>query len=78
MAKLRFKDYAHDSYEDSETVEHLTETYAWDKATAKQYAENHKPMYEVEGEFEYDTETGELRVLSAVVGGVRLVPDETA
>jgi hypothetical protein len=31
-------------------------------------------MYEVKGEFEYDTETDELKVIAAVINGVRLTP----
>lgn len=72
---LRFKDYAHDGYSRSETVGMLTESYRWSTEIAEQYVSEHKPMYEVEGEFEYDPETDKLTVLAATINGVRLVPE---
>lgn len=72
--KYQFNDYAHDNYSRSETVEMLTTDYDWPEVVAEQYAEDHKPMYEVEAKFEYDSDTGELTVLSAVINGVKLVP----
>lgn len=76
MAKLRFHDYAHEVQE--EQVEYLTDDCGWDKKDAEQYSRSHNPLYEVEFEFEYDTETNELVVLSATVEGTRLIPDDSA
>jgi hypothetical protein len=75
MPKLAFNDYANDNYADSETVERLVDEFEWDKAVAEEYVEHHKPMYEVKGEFEYDSDTGELIVVAAIINGVRLVPE---
>ncbi len=72
--KRTFTDYAHDSYEDEETVERLMEEFEWPEAVAREYVKRHKPMYEVKGMFEYDDETHELRVLGATIEGVTLKP----
>lgn len=72
--KLFFKDYAHDGYMDSETVEMLTEMFNWPKEEAEKYVKNNKPMYEVEAQFEWDSETDTLTVLGANVNGTELVP----
>jgi hypothetical protein len=76
MTKLKFTDYAHDSYEDSETIERLTEEFDWSEEDAQAYVSLHRPLYEVEATLEYDTETQELRVLEAVIDNVTLRPDD--
>jgi hypothetical protein len=75
--KLRFKNYAHDNYESDETEWYLTDTWDFPKEAAKTFAANHSPMHQVEGEFEYDTETDTVEVISAVVNGVKLVPEHS-
>jgi hypothetical protein len=71
--KYQFSNYAHDNYTSGETVEMLM-GHGWSEAHAAKYVEGHSPMYEVKGEFEYDTETDELKVIAAVINGVRLTP----
>jgi hypothetical protein len=76
MAKYIFNEYAHDTYESSETAWRLCEEFDWPEEVAETYAHDHKPMYEVKGEFEYDSDTGELTVIAAIINGVRLVPEQ--
>jgi hypothetical protein len=73
--KYEFSDYAHDTYEDAETVEMLVDK-GWDEKDATLYADSHKPMYEVEGRFEYDPKTNQLTVVGATIEGVRLAPEK--
>jgi hypothetical protein len=72
--KHKFKDYAHDTYSEEETVEMLVDVYGWDEHDAYKYTASHAPMYEVQAEFEYDTETDTLTVLSAIIDGTVLRP----
>lgn len=72
---LRFVRYAHDNYNSAETVDFLVSQYDWDEEVAWAYTKDFSPMYEVEGEFEYDVDTGDLSVLGATINGVHLIPE---
>lgn len=67
------KEYAHSNYERSETVELRMSKDGWPEDVATKYAE-HRPLYEIEVEFEYDSESDTLIVVEAAIEGTKIVP----
>lgn len=74
MTVHRFTDYAYEQTDIEEEVLEFFEDRGWPEEDAKQYFENHNPLYEVAVDFEYDTETDKLKVLEARVDGTTLRP----
>lgn len=66
MAKYQFKYYLHDNYEHPELVDFLSdERYGGVPKDVAEAIADSRPFYEVTLECEYDTETGETKILSA-------------
>lgn len=63
MAKYQFKYYLNDNYERGELAEFLTDE-GIPESIAVDISET-RPFYEVTLECEYDSETGETKILSA-------------
>lgn len=72
-----FKSYANDTYSRSETVWYLSDDQkAMPKDVAEKFAQNHLPMYEVKGNFEYDADADTVKTISLELNGVTFVPEE--
>lgn len=75
MTILKCKDYAHNSYELEEVIEVLRDEEGWDAESASYYAESYSPLYEVEAEIEYDTESKTMKIVAIRTNGERFVPE---
>lgn len=86
MTLFRARNYAHDNYEDAETVEHLTEPphehfgtgplqfQPWPEEVARQYVAGHNPGYEIGYEFTYDPESDTLAIEKVWLDGKEFFP----
>jgi hypothetical protein len=72
--KYRFPDWAGSYPEPDEVIEHLMD-HGVPEEDAQEYERSHNPLYSVRVEFEYDSETKELKVLEAHIDGTRLIPE---
>lgn len=71
--KYRYRDYAHDTYERSEMEDRLREL-GWPEEVAAKFVANHKPLYEVGAEIEYDSDTNRFTVLRVMIDSKEFVP----